>query len=56
MNDEYNVSQCPVCDGDGASLGILGHFEWYRCRDCGIEFKKDTRTFTTEGWVDANDI
>ncbi len=46
MNDEYNISQCPVCESQGMSLGTLGNLEWYRCRGCGIDFKIDIQETT----------
>ena len=29
---------CPACLGPGLSLGGFGHLQWFRCRDCGIDF------------------
>ncbi len=29
---------CPVCSGETIFLGQLGNLEWYRCRNCGLEF------------------
>lgn len=31
---------CPACPGQGFLLGRLGRLNWFRCRGCGIEFKK----------------
>ncbi len=39
MNEDFNVSQCPMCSGQGESLGNLGNLEWFRCRGCGINFE-----------------
>lgn len=33
-----NPPQCPQCDGPGFFLGQLGTLEWWRCRNCGIDF------------------
>ena len=32
---------CPMCGRDGAHLGSLGKFEWFRCIQCGWEFEVD---------------
>lgn len=32
--------ECPVCPGRGVPLGTLGAVEWFRCRDCGIDFRR----------------
>jgi hypothetical protein len=29
---------CPVCDGPGYLLGVLGSLVWCRCRNCGWDF------------------
>ncbi len=29
---------CPVDDGDGMLLGVLGNLAHYRCRNCGYDF------------------
>ena len=29
---------CPACGGEGECLGTLGTVDWYRCRDCGLDF------------------
>ena len=29
---------CPMCDGEGAFLGVLGRRAQYRCIDCGMVF------------------
>ena len=29
---------CPACYGPGVSLGTLGTLNWFRCRDCGLDF------------------
>lgn len=31
---------CPLCDGDGWLLGILGKLRWFRCRQCGVDFSQ----------------
>ena len=33
---------CKLCGGEGEFLGQLGNSEWYRCRNCGIEFYIET--------------
>lgn len=30
--------ECPVCGGDGQSMGTMGWMEHYRCQDCGAVF------------------
>ena len=32
----------PVCAGDGVPLGTLGHLCWFRCRDCGMTYSRQT--------------
>jgi ribosomal protein L37AE/L43A len=32
---------CPACGGEGIGLGRLGATQWFRCRNCGIDFKGD---------------
>jgi len=34
------VSECPACGGLGSVLGILGNLVWFRCQNCGIDFKE----------------
>ena len=34
----FNSELCPVCDGESFCIGALGDLEWFRCKDCGIEF------------------
>jgi transposase-like protein len=29
---------CPLCDGPGVELGILGNLQHLRCRDCGVTY------------------
>ena len=29
---------CPLCEGDPVRLGVLGRLEWFRCRNCGIDY------------------
>lgn len=36
MEDE--IEQCTVCDGPAVLLGMLGHTQHFRCRDCGMEW------------------
>lgn len=33
---------CPSCGGYGSKLGALGDLQWYRCRDCGVDFNRQT--------------
>lgn len=35
---EYEVANCPACDGPGMLLGQLGNRLHYRCRNCGLDF------------------
>lgn len=32
---------CPMCRGSGLFMGTLGTKDWYRCRNCGMEFSVD---------------
>jgi hypothetical protein len=34
---------CPICGGMGTLLGILGLRQWWRCRDGGVDFSRETR-------------
>lgn len=34
---------CPVCDGQGALLGVLGFLRWFRCIQCGMDFSRKIR-------------
>lgn len=34
-DNESEGPQCPMCNGEGASLGTLGRTEWFRCGHCG---------------------
>lgn len=41
IRDEESVhdfAQCPICDGEGQSLGVLGRSKYYKCRQCGGQF------------------
>jgi transposase-like protein len=35
---------CPACTGDGVPLGTLGRLRWFRCRDCGMTYSRQTGT------------
>ncbi len=39
-----SLSLCPLCAGDGVLLGTLGRLRWFRCRDCGMNFSRQTGT------------
>jgi hypothetical protein len=40
-SDDYpTVVECPCCGGPGVELGTLGRLEWFRCRDCGMDFQR----------------
>ena len=43
MNDsDYEIQDppdCPYCGGPGMLLGVLGTVTWFRCRNCGIDFR-----------------
>ena len=41
-----SLSLCPLCAGDGVLLGTLGRLRWFRCRDCGMNFSRQTGTRT----------
>lgn len=32
---------CPMCGGNGESMGTLGTKEHFRCRDCGMDFSNE---------------
>jgi len=34
---------CPACSGPGMSMGVLGRKEWFRCRNCGMEWHGQAR-------------
>lgn len=34
---------CPACGGIGVKLGALGRLIWYRCRQCGIDYSKESK-------------
>jgi ribosomal protein L37E len=36
--DPQQGPTCPMCDGPGEYLGSLGSKEWFRCRNCGMDF------------------
>lgn len=38
--------RCPACPGFGQFLGSLGRLNWFRCRDCGIDFHRTRRQRT----------
>lgn len=29
---------CPDCGGEAVYLGVLGRWDWFKCRQCGEEF------------------
>lgn len=35
---EEDPNACPVCGGNGETLGGLGDIEWLLCTDCGAVF------------------
>lgn len=37
--EEPDEISCPMCGGPPILLGGLGRFTWYRCRDCGTDYK-----------------
>jgi tRNA(Ile2) C34 agmatinyltransferase TiaS len=39
-----NALRCPICPGHGVPLGTLGRLRWFRCRDCGMDFHRPSRT------------
>jgi transposase-like protein len=36
--EEATDPGCPMCNGSGVLLGVLGSRAHFRCRDCGIGF------------------
>lgn len=43
MDDLEELELCPICDGEAGLLGHLGYRAHYACRNCGMQFSKDTR-------------
>ena len=40
VNSERNNMECPTCGNETANyLGQLGHYHYFRCCACGMEFK-----------------
>jgi len=39
---ESRPTSCPLCDGIGNVMGHLGNKTWLRCRQCGIEFSRES--------------
>lgn len=37
-NSSEEQVACPVCGGPGVELGTLGTREYFRCRNCGMDF------------------
>lgn len=37
------TARCPACSGAGRLLGSIGWLEWFRCRNCGIDFHRTRR-------------
>ncbi len=35
--------KCRLCRGRCFLLGVLGMLRWYRCRDCGYEYCKESK-------------
>jgi transposase-like protein len=31
---------CPICEGPGIVLGVLGTLKHFSCRNCGMQFSK----------------
>jgi rubredoxin len=32
---------CPICNGPGEFMGLLGEAYYFRCRDCGWQFSEE---------------
>lgn len=47
---------CPICDGDGLVLGILGNLKHFRCRECGADFNVNLAPDLKVGQVVYTDI
>jgi hypothetical protein len=43
QDDEPWIPCCPACGGDGIVLGDLGEVRWFRCRACGVDFRRGVR-------------
>lgn len=35
------LRHCQLCGGFLYLLGQLGNLQWFRCRDCGMEFSRE---------------
>ena len=40
---------CPMCSGPLVFLGRLGRYNWFRCRNCGLDINSD-RQYQVRGW------
>ena len=40
-DEQPETAECVECGGVGHSMGFLGSIEWFRCRNCGIDFNKE---------------
>ena len=40
--NDLDPPDCPACGAEsaGSVLGTLGRLDWFRCRDCGIDFSR----------------
>ena len=45
---------CPVCDGMGVLMGGLGNLQWFRCRQCGMEFNLPAEEAGTTSGIDED--
>ena len=37
-DEDAPTSSCPACSSGAVWLGMLGRWDWFRCRQCGQEF------------------
>lgn len=42
---------CPVCGGPGMRMGGLGRKQWFRCRNCGMEWSLPYKLPTFRGYT-----
>ncbi|MCI0614600.1 hypothetical protein L0244_16555, partial [bacterium] len=40
--EEPEVEQCPICGGEAQFMGTLGKTDWFRCRHCGAESRRQS--------------
>lgn len=51
-DEEFDIANCPACEGPGMLLGVLGTRTHYRCRNCGLDFSRKEAA-TKKEWKDS---